>query len=97
VQAFGLSKTMLAGAGSGETYAADALNRDLVTQLLTDTPALHQELLPDRMLVVAEAQEHYDYDVRNGKRYVKMEESWRSTRRPASSASSSSPSCWCPS
>jgi hypothetical protein len=74
LQTFGLSKTMLAGASSGETYAADALNRDLVTQMLTN----YQEMLAahyrTRALVVAEAQEHFDYEERSGRRYVKMEE-----------------------
>lgn len=74
LQAFGLSKTMLSGASSGETYAADALNRDLVSQLLTTYQDMIKEHFRQRALVVAEAQEHYDYDERNGKRYVKMEE-----------------------
>ena len=59
---------------SGETYAADALNRDIVSQLLTSYQDLLRELYRDRALIVAEAQEHFDYDVRNGQRYVKMEE-----------------------
>lgn len=74
LQSFGLSRTMLTGASSGETYAADALNRDLVSQLLTtyqDTIANHYR---QRALIVAEAQEHFDYEVRDGKRYVIMEE-----------------------
>jgi hypothetical protein len=71
---FGLSRTMLQGANSGETYAADALNRDVVTQLLTSYQDLLRDLYRERALIVAEAQEHFDYDVRNGKRYVKMEE-----------------------
>lgn len=74
LQAFGLSQTMLNGASSGETYAADALNRDLVSQLLTTFQDLVKSHVRQRMLVVAEAQEHYDYEVREGKRYVKMEE-----------------------
>lgn len=74
MQVFGLSKTMLSGAGQGETYAADALNRDIVSQLLTHYQKMLKNFARDRMLVVAEAQEHFDYDVRNGKRYVKMEE-----------------------
>lgn len=74
LQAFGLSKTMLSGASSGETYAADALNRDLVSQLLTTYQDMIKRHFHQRALVVAEAQEHYDYDERNGKRYVKMEE-----------------------
>jgi hypothetical protein len=74
LQSFGLSKTMLNGASSGETYAADALNRDLVSQLLTTYQNIIKSHMRQRMLVVAEAQEHYDYEVRGGKRYVKMEE-----------------------
>jgi hypothetical protein len=71
---FGLSRTMLQGGNAGETYAADALNRDVVTQLLTSYQDLLRDLYRDRALIVAEAQEHFDYDVRNGRRYVKMEE-----------------------
>lgn len=74
LQSFGLSRTMLTGASSGETYAADALNRDLVSQLLTTYQDMIKRHFRQRALVVAEAQEHYDYDERNGKRYVKMEE-----------------------
>lgn len=71
---YGLSRTLLQGADSGETYAADALNRDIVTQLLTSYQKLLKNMVRDRALIVAEAQEHYDYEVRGGKRYVKMEE-----------------------
>lgn len=74
LQPFGLSETMLSGAGDGETYAADALNRDLVSQLLTTYQRRIQRLYKDRALVVAEAQEHYDYDERGGKKYPVMEE-----------------------
>lgn len=74
LQTFGLSRTMLSGASSGQTYAADALNRDLISQLLTTYQNLIKRHYRQRALVVAEAQEHYDYDVRNGQRYVKMEE-----------------------
>jgi hypothetical protein len=71
---YGLSRTMLQGAAQGETYAADALNRDMVTQLLTTYQKMIQKFVKQRMLIVAEAQEHYDYEVRNGQRYVIMEE-----------------------
>lgn len=74
LQSFGLSRTLLTGADAGETYAADALNRDLVAQLLSTYQELIKKHFRQRALVVAEAQEHYDYDERNGKRYVKMEE-----------------------
>lgn len=74
LQVFGLSKTMLSGASGGETYAADALNRDLISQLLTTYQNMVKSHYRERALIVAEAQEHYDYDERGGKRYVKMEE-----------------------
>jgi hypothetical protein len=71
---FGLSKTALSGADGGETYAADAMNRDLVTQLLSTVQRYLKRFIRDRMLVVAEAQGHYDYEVRGGERYVVEEE-----------------------
>lgn len=74
LQVFGLSKSMLSGAQGGETYAADALNRDLVSQLLGSAQRLVKRLFRQRALVVAEAREHWDYEVRNGKRYPIMEE-----------------------
>lgn len=74
LQAFGMSKTMLSGAGGGETYAADAMNRDLISQLLGRAQRYIRKFVKDRMLVVAEAQGHYDYEVRGGKRYPIMEE-----------------------
>ena len=74
LQAFGLSKTMISGAGAGETYAADALNRDIVSQLLTKAQRYVRKFARDRMAVVAEAQGHFDYEVRGGKRYPIMEE-----------------------
>lgn len=74
LQIFGLSKTMLSGASGGQTYAADALNRDLISQLLTTYQKMVKSHYRQRALVVAEAQEHYDYEERGGKRYVKMEE-----------------------
>jgi hypothetical protein len=74
LQTFGLSRTMLQGAEAGETYAADALNRDVVTELMTKHQQQLKDFFRDRARIVAEAQEHFDYDVRNGRRYVKMEE-----------------------
>lgn len=74
LQVFGLSKTLLSGAEGGQTYAADALNRDLVTQLLTTWQRKLKRFYRDRALVVAEAQQHYDYETRGGRRYPVMEE-----------------------
>lgn len=75
LQIFGLSRTMLMGAGQGETYAADALNRDLVTQLLTDyQDGVIKDHYEQRAFVVAEAQGHFDYEMRGGVKYPIMEE-----------------------
>ena len=74
LQVFGLSKTMLSGADQGETYAGDALNRDLVIQLMGSWQKKCKKFLKDRMMVVAEAQGHYDYEERNGVKYPIYEE-----------------------
>jgi hypothetical protein len=74
LQVWGMSKTMLSGAGQGETYAADAINRDLISMILTTHQKLVKRFVRNRCLVVAEAQEHFDYEERSGKRYVVMEE-----------------------
>lgn len=74
LQVFGMSSSMLTGANKGETYAADALNFELVSQLLSRFQRLIKEHYRQRALVVAEAQGHYDYEVRGGKRYPIMEE-----------------------
>lgn len=74
LQVFGLSRSMLQGGSAGVTYASDSLNRDLVTQLLGQYQKLIRRFTRDRMLVVAEAQEHYDFETRNGVRYPIMEE-----------------------
>jgi hypothetical protein len=74
LQVWGMSKTMLSGSSSGQTYAADAMNRDLITQLASSYQRVLRKFVRERMLVVAEAQEHYDYEERGGKRYPIMEE-----------------------
>lgn len=74
LQVFGLSRTFLMGAQEGQTYAADALNKQLVEQLMTQYQKYLRRHFRQRALVVAEAQEHYDFEERNGRRYVIMEE-----------------------
>lgn len=74
LQVFGLSRTFLMGAQEGQTYAADALNKQLVEQLMTRYQKYLKRHFTQRALIVAEAQEHYDYEERNGRRFVKMEE-----------------------
>lgn len=74
LQVFGLSKTMLSGASSGETYAADALNRDLISQLMTTYQRKVRRLYEQRARVVAEAQGHYDYEMKGAQKVPVMEE-----------------------
>jgi hypothetical protein len=74
LQVFGLSRTFLMGASSGQTYAADALNKELVTMLMAKYQKFQARHFRQRALVVAEAQEHYDYREHGGRRYVIMEE-----------------------
>jgi hypothetical protein len=74
LQVFGMSKTMLNGSAQGETYAGDAINRDLVTQLLGTAQRMAKRLFKQRAEVVAEAQGHFDYEERGGKKYPIMEE-----------------------
>ena len=71
---FGMSKTLLNGAGAGETYAADSLNLDMLSQNLIQAQKLAKRLFRDRAMVVAEAQQHWDYEIRGGKKYPIMEE-----------------------
>jgi len=72
--AFGLSRTMLAGASSGETYAADAINRDLVTMMLTRAQRWAKRLFAQRVRLVAEAQEHFEVEKNGSERSVVMQE-----------------------
>lgn len=74
LQAFGMSKTMLSGASSGETYAADAMNRDLLTQLLSTFQKRIKRFVRRRAEVVAEAQGHYDFEMKGGRAVPIMEE-----------------------
>jgi hypothetical protein len=74
LQVFGLSRTFLMGAQEGQTYAADALNKQLVEQLMTQYQRFLKRHFTQRARVVAEAQEHYDFEERNGRRFVVMEE-----------------------
>ena len=74
LQAFGLSRTLLNGASGGETYAADALNRDMISQLLGEYQRKMRRFFQRRCEVVAEAQGHYDYDIKGGRPKPILEE-----------------------
>jgi hypothetical protein len=73
LQTFGLSRTFLTGAQEGQTYAADALNKGW-SQLMGRQQKRWRSHFRKRAKVIAEAQEHYDYNEHGGKRYVITEE-----------------------
>ena len=58
MQVFGIGADLLQG-GSGGTYAAGALNRELITQMLTTYQHKIRDFIISRMIPVAERQGHY--------------------------------------
>jgi hypothetical protein len=61
LQCFGIGEDMVSG-GSAGTYASSAINRDFVTQQMVDFQNLAKAHILKRAEVIAEAQEHYDYE-----------------------------------
>jgi hypothetical protein len=59
MQVFGIGADMLQG-GQGGTYAAGALNRELITQMLSTYQHKIERFIRDRMEPVAERQGHYE-------------------------------------
>lgn len=73
MRVFGIGEEMLSGGKSGATYASGALNRELVTQMLQTHQVNTKRFLRERMEVVAEAQEHYEYESKGSYRVPVME------------------------
>ena len=73
LQIWGIGESLISGSSNG-AYASSALNRELVTQLM----ATHQNKLKRhfrrRAELVAEAQEHFDYELSGGVRTPIYEE-----------------------
>lgn len=61
LQCFGIGEDMVSGGAAG-TYASSAINRDFVTQQMVDFQGLAKKHILKRAEVIAEAQEHYDYE-----------------------------------
>lgn len=59
---------------SGETYAADALNRDVVTQMLTRAQRQAKRHFSQRAKMVAQAQGHYETEKQGGRTKIIMQE-----------------------
>ncbi len=58
---FGIGSELLQGGKSGATYASGALNRELITQMLTTHQHQIKHFIRERMRAVAERQGFYEY------------------------------------
>jgi hypothetical protein len=69
MQAWGIGQALImGGTGAGGAYASSALNREVCEQLMMGAQRKVIRHMRKRMEVIAEAQEHYDYDLKGGLR-----------------------------
>jgi len=61
MQVFGIGAELLQGGKSGAPYASGALNRELITNMLTTYQKKIARFVQERMRPVAERQGHYEY------------------------------------
>lgn len=73
LQIWGIGESLISGSSNG-AYASSALNRDLVTQLMSSWQKRIIKHYRRRAEVVAEAQGHYDYNISGGVRTPIYEE-----------------------
>ena len=67
LQAWGIGKALISGGTGGSgTYASSAINREFVTQKMTAYQNRIRKHILKRAEVIAEAQEHYDYELSGG-------------------------------
>ena len=70
LQAWGIGESLISGS-SGGPYASSALNREFVTQMMTNFQQHIKTHMKKRMKIVAEVQGHYDYEEIDGqKQYI---------------------------
>lgn len=69
MQAWGIGQALImGGTGAGGTYASSALNREVCEQLMMGAQHKVVDHITKRMEIIAEAQEHYDYELKGGRR-----------------------------
>lgn len=73
LQAWGIGEALVSG-GTGAPYASSALNQEFVTQLMSSWQKWVRKHYIERAKIVAEAQEHFDYDTAGNHRVPIMEE-----------------------
>lgn len=69
MQIFGIGPELLQGGNSGAPYASGALNRELITQMLSTYQSNIKRFIQSRAAVVAERQGHFEFEKRGGQRY----------------------------
>lgn len=74
MQVFGVNPALLSGGDNAQPYASSALQAEFMSQMLSTYQRFLKEHYRSRALVVAEAQEHWDYDKRGQTRVPIMEE-----------------------
>lgn len=65
LQSWGIGEALVSG-GQGGSYASSALNREFVTQMMSTFQNQVKRHIIKRAEVIAEAQEHYDYELKGG-------------------------------
>lgn len=73
MQIFGITPSLLGGAGADAPYATSALNAEQLNQMLRTYQKFLKNHYDSRAAVVAEAQGHYDYEKRGQTRVPIME------------------------
>lgn len=69
MQAWGIGQALImGGTGAGGAYASSALNREVCEQLMVGFQKKVIRHMRKRMEIIAEAQEHYDYELKGGLR-----------------------------
>lgn len=74
MQIFGVNPSLLSAGSSTQPYASSALQAEFLNQILRTFQGFLRNHFRDRAMVVAEAQEHYDYEVKGQTRIKVMEE-----------------------
>ena len=67
MQAWGIGEALLSGGTGTTNYASTALNREFVTQHMLSYQNSVKKHIRKRMMVIAEAQEHFDYEIKGGR------------------------------
>jgi len=74
MQIFGVNPSLLSAGGNSQPYASSALQAEFLNQILRTYQGFLKEHFRQRALVVAEAQQHYDFEMRGQTKVDLMEE-----------------------